>query len=855
MKVGIRSHFLLGCEVLIASFPIMACGGLESSDLQGAADDEPVATVSQGLTGTWTALTNAPPANLDTCLVLTDGSVMCHQYESNLWHRLRPDAFGSYQNGTWDAPAIPPMPNGNDPSFGCVNCTYGPLYFASAVLRDGRAVVIGGEYNNGPHVSTNIGFMYDPVANTWSNQLQDVFGGGNVGDTQGKVLSDGTFVVTNINTTNMEQLDPTTGVFTARNPTGKLDINDEECWSMLYDGTVLTVDTHITSSFERYTPSTNTWGNSGATPVNMADVVGSEEIGPCMQRPDNKVACFSGNPLGQNAIYDPSTNTWAHAAAMDFPASGGGHFSVADGPAAALPNGNILVMASPVFTGSPFNTPSHFYELDLATNTLVQATDSPNAASFKSYQGRMVTLPTGEVLLTAFDQVSVRDVMLYSNGGAPAASSRPAITSAPSVIAAGGVYAISGTLFNGFSEGAAYGDDAQSASNYPLVRITSTATGHVYYARTFNHSRMGVEPTGSATIVTTSFQVPTNFENGPATLVVVANGIASQPVSVSSKFTSLTLQNGWTNAPFSTEVAAVANVGGIVQLKGAIQTSGTNSSPFTLPVGFRPSTTVYVAADLFVANTGRLIISPSGVVTVEDEAGGMTNAAQFTSLEGVSFAIDATGFTSLALQNGWTNAPFATRNAAVRNDNGTIRFEGAIATSGSNMVPFTLPVGFRPSTETYVPVDMCDAHSGRLIIDPSGSVTVQGENGVTTQATCFTSLEGATFALSSVGFTPATLQNGWTNAPFSTRNLAFKNDDGTIRLQGAVGSGTVPVIFTLPPDLRPARNEYINIDLCAARKGRIIALPDGTVQVQATGVFSDAQCFTSLEGVSFSFGI
>jgi hypothetical protein len=221
----------------------------------------------------------------------------------------------------------------------------------------------------------------------------------------------------------------------------------------------------------------------------------------------------------------------------------------------------------------------------------------------------------------------------------------------------------------------------------------------------------------------------------------------------------------------------------------------------------------------------------------------------------VAFAIDATGFTALALQNGWTNAPFATRNAAVRNDNGIIRFEGAIATSGSNMVPFTLPVGFRPPTETYVPVDMCSAHSGRLIIDPSGLVTVQGENSDTTQATCFTSLEGATFALSSAGFTPATLQNGWTNAPFSTRNLAFKNDDGTIRLQGAVASGTVPVIFTLPPDLRPARNEYINIDLCAARKGRIIALPDGTVQVQATNVLSDAQCFTSLEGVSFSFGI
>jgi hypothetical protein len=364
---------------------------------------------------------------------------------------------------------------------------------------------------------------------------------------------------------------------------------------------------------------------------------------------------------------------------------------------------------------------------------------------------------------------------------------------------------------------------------------------------------MGVEPTGSATIVTTSFQVPTGFENGPATLAVVANGIASLPLGVNGKFTSLALLNAWTNAPFSTEVAAVASTGGIVQLKGAIA-SGT-SSPFTLPVGARPSSTVYVPADLFQANMGRLVISTSGVVTVQDEGGGFVNAPQFTSLEGVSFAIDATGFTPLTLINGWTNAPFGTRNAAVKNDAGIIRFEGAIATAGTNMAPFILPVGMRPPTTTYVPVGLCDATKGRLIIQLDGTVTVQVGSGDLTKPQCFTSLEGATFALSAAGFTPATLQNGWVNAPFITRNLAYKNDDGTIRFQGAVGSGTTMGIFTLPPELRPARTEYVNVDLCGAKQGRIFVLTDGTVNVQALTAFTDAQCFTSLEGVAFSFGI
>ena len=62
-------------------------------------------------------------------------------------------------------------------------------------------------------------------------------------------------------------------------------------------------------------------------------------------------------------------------------------------------------MASPVYPTDPpgvFNTPSHFFEFD-GTN-LTQVADSPNAASFISYQGRMLLLPSGEVLLTAYSQ-------------------------------------------------------------------------------------------------------------------------------------------------------------------------------------------------------------------------------------------------------------------------------------------------------------------------------------------------------------------------------------------------------------------------------------------------------------------
>jgi hypothetical protein len=52
----------------------------------------------------------------------------------------------------------------------------------------------------------------------------------------------------------------------------------------------------------------------------------------------------------------------------------------------------------------------------------------------------------------------------------------------------------------------------------------------VFYARTHDHSTMGVA-TGHKT-VSTNFDVPSGTETGASTLVVIANGIPSAPVSI-----------------------------------------------------------------------------------------------------------------------------------------------------------------------------------------------------------------------------------------------------------------------------------------------------------------------------------
>jgi hypothetical protein len=313
--------------------------------------------------------------------------------------------------------------------------------------------------------------------------------------------------------------------------------------------------------------------------------------------------------------------------------------------------------------------------------------------------------------------------------------------------------------------------------------------------------------------------------------------------------TQLSLVNGWTDAPFTTSHAMVEEENGIVHFRGAIA-GGTTGLAFTLPAGLNPATDVYVPVDLCNANKGRLIIQSNGNVTVQAEKS-FGDAQCFTSLDGASFAPKATSFTSLTLINGWTNAPFGTSNAAVRKISGLVHFKGAIATTGTNAQPFTLPAGFLPTTDVYVPVDLCNAANGRLHITPAGAVTVQAQNSFS-DAQCFTSLDGAWFAPTTSGFANLTLINGWTNAPFSTSNAQAENAYGMVFFKGAIATGgTNAQPFTLGTRFRPLTNVYVNVDLCNANKGRLLIQTNGAVTVQAETSFSDAQCFTSLDGVSF----
>lgn len=445
-------------------------------------------------------LKHQAPDGAQLTFQLTDGTVLAQGYGDSDWWKLTPDNTGSYVNGTWTQVAS--LPTG-----------YSPEAFASAVLADGRLLITGGEYNYLNFTLTNLGAIYDPAANTWTNLLPPK-SWKYIGDSPATVLPNGNFLVGNKLTTKMQQYTPSTGKWTSRPPKGKQDFDAEEGWTLLADGTILTADVLDAPNSEIY--SGKHWTTAGSTIVDLHSpspfgciqygpkgkkcYYPPGEIGPQILRPDGTVFVAgsytsTGSGAGHTAVYDSLTGKWT--AGPDFPNGD----NAGDSFAALLPNGDVLVEGD---SGRGY----------LFDGTHLTATDS--------VPGSLMVLPTGQILVGGGE--------VYNGPGTYQTSWQPAITTCPTTITRGSTYSISGTQFNGLSQANAFGDEYQTATNYPLVRITNNSTSHVFYAKTHGHSTMGVA-TGSA-IVSTNFDVSAGTETGPSTLEVVANGISSAPFSV-----------------------------------------------------------------------------------------------------------------------------------------------------------------------------------------------------------------------------------------------------------------------------------------------------------------------------------
>jgi hypothetical protein len=453
---------------------------------------------------TWTQLTNPAPGSLGTMMLLTDGSVMTTldgDSPGNDWGKLTPDSTGSYVNGTWTRLAQ------------AINTR---LFDASQVLQNGHVFVAGGEYGSG---AAN-GETYDPLTNTWTAVTGSGFG--SIIDAESVLLANGTVLISPVSPSPSGSTliyTPSTNSFTLGPTLAHHGNTDEQSFVKLADDSIITPDNDNSTS-QRYFPSTNQWLDAGAVPVHLFDSL--TEQGPGVLLPDGR-AFFLG-ATGHTAFFNPATNLWTAGPDIPKNPSTGATQGTDDAPAVMLRDGTVLCAIGP---SGNYNGPTVFYLYNPVSNSFSAVSGAPTISG-SPFNCRMLALPNGDALFT--DGSST--IWQYDPGTSPLTAATPTITNiTPN---ADGSVTLTGTGLNGINAGAAYGDDAQMDSNYPIVRMTSGNS--VYYARSYNWSTTSVQ-TGSAT-ETTNFTLPPRVPAGTYSVVELANGIASNALPLTISMTS-----------------------------------------------------------------------------------------------------------------------------------------------------------------------------------------------------------------------------------------------------------------------------------------------------------------------------
>jgi len=461
--------------------------------------------------GTWVPIATPCPGYADgVSLLLTDGTVMvkvCNGGDDtieNMWAKLTPDAHGSYANGTWTM--MNPMHKTR-------------LFCSSQMLKDGRLYVAGGEYGSGDRD----GETYNPLTDTWTlagplpatsslaNALQ-IYDGNSMLLPDGRVLQN---CVLPSSTGNVF-FNPVTDSYSYA--PSCLGGADESAWLKLPDASILFIDIYSQNS-ERYIPALNTWLRDDTLPVMLYDSFGYE-LGPSLMLPDGRGFFIGSTPY--TAFYTPTGDTtkgtWAEGPAI--PDSLG----AVDAAAAMMSNGKILCAFSrQAVHDTEFRLPAWFYEFNYLTDsfTRVNAYGGADSVNIRCSETGMLDLPDGNILVSIQNS---NQYYLYVPGGTPVAAGVPVVSTVTTTNC--DTFMATGKLFNGISQGAAYGDDWQMPTNYPIIRLENADS--VHYARTFNWNRTGIM-TGSLPD-TTYFTLPAGLAHSSYNLVLVANGIASAPV-------------------------------------------------------------------------------------------------------------------------------------------------------------------------------------------------------------------------------------------------------------------------------------------------------------------------------------
>jgi hypothetical protein len=177
--------------------------------------------------------------------------------------------------------------------------------------------------------------------------------------------------------------------------------------------------------------------------------------------------------------------------------------------------------------GGTFSRPTQLFDFNPATNAsspLSPAIPDVNLNTASVFPMRMLVLPTGQMLFSD----STNQIWAFTPDGGPSPVLRPVVNNI--TYNGGGTFTLTGKQLNGQSAGAAYGDDDQMDTNYPIVRMVDSS-GNVFYARTTNWSTYGVG-TGTAPQTVNFTLNPNLVTPGNYSVVVCGAGISSFPVIV-----------------------------------------------------------------------------------------------------------------------------------------------------------------------------------------------------------------------------------------------------------------------------------------------------------------------------------
>ncbi len=461
------------------------------------------------------------------------------------------------------------------------------------------------------------------------------------------------------------------------NPGGLPSGDSEDNWTLLPNGDVLAYqvaisDASANASAELYVPSggtipagdgggtsTGQWVNASTGLIQLTSGppfppanAGPQDMGPGVLLPN--LASFNGSALngpaviyfgwnGSTAYYNPATNSWASGPTE--PIYGGLQMSSPDGPAAVLPDGEVLVALSPQTPAAAganyYPTPTRLYLFNpngnFANGTPFMDVTPPDSqlANTNCYQESMLELPTGQVLMSD----SSNTLWIYTPTGTtatPVPGTQPTITSItkdPST----GLYQINGTQLNGPNEGAYYGDDEQMSSNYPLVQLIDSS-GHVSYATTSNWQAGIVAGGTSADFALPAGTSLTSF----ASITLVADLLRSATVGLTAP-----VVNGPGNQSAVEGASQAFNLGSFVDPNGGPWSVDVNWGDGTPDTIFTASTAGTLATSnhayseeglytpkVTVTDSTSLSDSATFQVTVSDPAVIPTGGSTFSAIEG-----------------------------------------------------------------------------------------------------------------------------------------------------------------------------------------------------------------------------